>query len=199
MSMEVYHQYEANMRHWASTLSWWHSVLYCHAVCVRAAPLYFAFTAREQWGDDWCIHNAQQLSAGFLCGEFPSLAVIDAAYAGLESVIPDSETFPDSASGCDAGIIHLHTLSLLRRQDPQDIYFVASYCYDIVDAAAGDDLLPAGILTPAVEAAIGKHRFVQAEVAWQAAVRDFLTEIPERDLVSARQFLDRWAAEPIIR
>lgn len=197
--MTVYRQYEAETQRWTSSLGWWHSVLYCHAVCLRTAPLYVEFTSREGWGDSQCLLEAQRLSAAFLFGTPPSPAAIDAAYTHLEEVIPDSETFPDSSAACNTGIVHLYTLSLLRRHDPKETGYVARYCYDIVGAAAGDEVVPAGIMTPAMEVAIGEHRFVQAEISWQSSGRSLLDSVPEHDSVSARQFIDRWTAEPILR
>lgn len=197
--MSVYKRYESEIRRWSAALGWWHSVLYGHAVCLRSAPLYSAFTTRDRWGDDECLTHARRMSSGFLFGEPAGSDAIDSAYSRLEAVIPDSESFPDRSAACDAGIIHLYTLSLLRRPDPQEAYYIASYCYNIVDAAAYADMLPVGNVTPEFESAIEDHRFVQREVKWQARGRELLSAVPEQDLAAARQFLDHWTQEPIIR
>lgn len=199
MSMQVYREYIRTTEQWTATLGWWHSVLYCYAVCLRTAPLYFSFTARESWGDDELLMAAERLARRFLERDSISPDSIDASYSGLEKAIPDSETFSDSSAACDTGIIHLYTLSLLRRHDPKETQYVASYCYDLVDAAAGDEILPEGIMTPEVEAAIGSHSTVQAEVAWQARGRELLAIVAEHDMVAASQFLAGWTAEPVIR
>ena len=197
--MQVYQDYIRASEQWTADLGWWHSVLYCYAVCLRTAPLYSAFTAREAWGDDQLLRTAEDLARRFLTGETLTTEGVDDCYSRLEQVIPDSETFPDSSAACDTGIIHLYTLSLLRRHDPKETQYVASYCYDLVDAAAGDEILPEGIMTPEVEAAIGGHPIVLSEVAWQARGRELLSAVPKRDMIAASEFLTDWTSQPVIR
>ena len=199
MNMQVYRDYIRTSELWTAKLGWWHSVLYCYAMCLRTAPLYFAFTTRESWGDGESLRTAEDLARRFLSGEAVSPKAIDDCYSRLEEAIPDSEAFPDSTAACDTGIIHLYTLSLLRRHDPKETQYVASYSYDLVDATAGNEILPAGIVTPEVEEAIGRHPVVLAEVAWQARGRLLLSIVPERDMVAASRFLADWASEPVIR
>jgi hypothetical protein len=134
-----------------------------------------------------------------LTGEIVTTESVDDCYSRLEQVIPDSETFPDSSAACDTGIIHLCTLSLLRSHDPKETQYVASYCYDLVDAAAGDEILLEGIMTPEDEAAIGGHPIVLSEVAWQARGRELLSAVPEHDMIAASEFLADWTSQPVIR
>ncbi|MFN7844390.1 MAG: DUF416 family protein [Pirellula sp.] len=196
--MEVYSEYDTTMRTWTASLGWWHSVLYCYAICVRSSPLYTAFQLREKWGGNDCILETQELARRFLTGEKISDHMIDSLYSRLEMVIPDSENFMDCSAAMDAGIIHLYTLSLLKRFDVQETHYVASYCYDLVDAAAGNEILPAGIMSPEIETAIGNHPLVQDEVRWQELGRRLIATIPEFDMASGKQFIDNWAAKPII-
>ena len=113
--------------------------------------------------------------------------------------IPDSETFSDCSVASDCGIIHLYTLSLLKRFDPNETCEVARYCFNIVDSAVGEALLLTGFMTPEMEIAIGDHPLVQAELRWQEFGREILDATLEGDIKSMGAFLDRWALEPVRR
>lgn len=199
MSMEVFHKYDSDVKQWVKSLSWWQSVLYCHAVCLRSGTLYFDFTANSRWGDGDCLIHAQCLSRDFLFGSRPNPTAVDTAYIRLEESLLGSDEFPDSSAAFEAGVIHLHTLSLLKKADPQETYHVAICCYNLVDTAAGDEVVPAGIMTAEHETAIGSHRFVQAEIQWQASARTLLKGVPDGDQVFAQRFIDEWTIEPILR
>lgn len=199
MSMQVYRDYIRASEQWTSHLGWWHSVLYCYSMCIRTAPLYFAFTARKSWGDNEALISAKNLAKSFLAGEHVTTLSVDECFNHLEMMVPNTEEFPDGSAACDAGIIHLYTLSLLRRHDTKETQYVASYGYDLVDAAAGNEILPAGIMTPEMEEAVANHPIVQAEVAWQARGRDLLSAIPEFDMTAAASFLNDWTSQPVIR
>ena len=154
MPMKVYQDYIRESERWTASLGWWHSVAYGYAVSLRSAPLYSAWSAEVGWGDASVLRDSQDFAAQFLRSESFADAAVDDCYRRLEMVIPDSETFDDCSAACDTGIIHLYTLSLLRRHDPAETQYIASYCYDMVDAAAGDEVLPAGIMRPEHEVAI---------------------------------------------
>jgi hypothetical protein len=199
MPMKVYQDYIRECERWTVSLSWWHSVAYGYAVSLRSAPLYSAWSAEVGWGDASVLRGAQDFAAEFLRQESFADAAVEDCYSRLEAVIPDSETFDDCSAACDTGIIHLYTLSLLRRLDPAETQYIASYCYDMVDAAAGDEVLPAGIMRPEHEVAIAHHPFVQAEVAWQHRGRSLLSSITEHDHTALARFIADWTAQPIIR
>lgn len=113
-------------------------------------------------------------------------------------MIPDSECFLDCSAATDTGVIHLYTLSLLKRLDAQETHCIATYCYNLVDAVAGNEILPAGIMTPEIEKEIENHPLVRDEIRWQKLGRQLIEAIPEHDLALAFQFIDMWAAKPII-
>ncbi len=197
--MTVYSQYTEDVGQWSASLGGWHGVLYSHAVCLRVAPLYFNFSAHEGWGDNGYLMNVHRLAQKFLFEARPDLSSLDSAYSQLEEVIPDTEDFPDCSAACDAGVIHLYTLSLMRRHDPAEIRYIADYCYNIVDAVAGNELVPAGIMTSDMEEALQRHPLVQGEVEWQALGRQLLANVSEGDQEFARQFLVQWACKLVLK
>ena len=199
MQIKVYQDYTRESERWTASLGWWHSVAYGYAVSLRSTPHYSAWSAKIGWGDAGVLREAEDFAAQFLRRQPLANAAIEDCRRRLEAVIPDSETFEDCSAACDTGIIHLYTLSLLRRHDPAETQYIASYCYDMVDAAAGDEVLPAGIMRQEHEIAIERHPFVQAEVAWQHRGRSLLSSISEYDATALAQFIADWTTQPIIR
>jgi Protein of unknown function (DUF416) len=201
MPLKVYQDYIRESERWTASLGWWHSVAYGYAVSLRSAPLYSAWSAGIGWGDASVLRDSQNFAAQFLRRESFADAAVEDCYRRLEAVIPDSETFEDCSAATDTGIIHLYTLSLLRRYDPAETQYIASYCYELVDDAAGAEVIPSGYctVTPEHEIAIEGHPFVQAEVAWQQRGRSLLSTITEYDYTALGQFIADWTTQPIIR
>jgi uncharacterized protein Usg len=96
--------------------------------------------------------------------------------------------------------MHLYSLSLLEVFDVEHAYYIARYCYELVDCAAGMLIQPRGAeMTTAIEMQIEDHPLVQSELLWQSRGRQMISEIPKGDVRMAKNFIQFWTSEPIIR
>lgn len=198
--MNNYRLYDTTIRKWTASLSPWHAVLYALCVCQRSISLYFEFVANEKWGDKEAFKISHKLLEGYLSGIVPSAVELAECKARIEKFTPDTEEFPEGVYACDTGIIHLYSLSLIEEFNAEHAYYIARYCYELVDCAAGARIQPkGGHMTPDIEEQIGSHALVQAELMWQSKGQQMISEIPKFDVVKAKQFICFWTAEPIIR
>lgn len=198
--MSQYRLYESTIKAWTAELSHWHSVLYALSVCKRSAPLYYEFVAAKKWGDKKAFNACHQLLEDWLSKRELDQKLLGVCKNRIEDCTPDTKEYSDSVYACDTGIIHIYALSLLQEFKVEHTYYIARYCYELVDCAAGMQLQPdGGTFTPALEAEIESHPLVQEELLWQAKGRKLVSEIPELDLCSAKEFVKIWAAEPIVR
>lgn len=198
--MEQYLLYDTAIKEWTASLSPWHAVLYAFCACRRAAPLYYQFVAQEKWGDEEAFKICHRLLETYLFDVVPEMADIERCKARVELFTPSTEEFSDGVYACDTGIMHLYSLSLLELFDAEHAYYIARYCYELGDYAAGLLIQPGGgHITSAIELQIANHPLVQAELSWQSRGRQMISEITRGDVLMAKRFIQFWTSEPIIR
>ena len=198
--MNVYRLYDQTIKDWSASLSQWYGRLYCLAICRRVAPLYVEFVQREGWGDEAAFFLTHQLLRVSLRGDLPDSDVLADCRSRVEEFTPNTEEYTDAVYACDAGVMHLYALRCLDAYKLEWVYYVARYCYELVDAATWRIIQPeGGIVTPELEQRAEEHSLIQEEVCWQAVTREQLATVPEGDVTAAESFLQRSVVEPIIR
>ncbi len=144
--------------------------------------------------------TSHQMLEDYLAGIVPGAVDLAECKARVEKFTPGTEEFPGSDHACDAGLVHIYSLSLIEEFNAEHAYYIARYCYELVDSAAYMLIQPkGGDLTADIEEQIENHPLVQAELSWQSKGRQMISEFPKHDVTLAKRFLDFWTAEPIIR
>lgn len=198
--MDQYRLYDAAIKEWTSSLSPWHAILYALCVCRRSAPLYFEFAAKEEWGDVKAFKASHRFLKDYLFAATPNAVDLAECKTRVEGSTPHTEEFPSGDYACNTGIIHSYALSLLDDYNSEHAYYIARYCYELVDSAAYKLIQPkGGDLTSDIERQIQGHPLVQKELLWQSKGRQRILEIPKDNAVEARRFIKFWTAEPIVR
>ena len=196
--MNVYRDYEATIKAWSVGLSPWHSLVYCLTACKRSAPLYYQFADREGWGDKEAISLSHELLGFAIAGPPPSDRLED-CIARLERATPDTEEF-DCSYALSAAVIHSYSTELIRGHNPENVYYVAQTCYEIVDASVLNEVMPGiGVVTPEIERRVQQHTYLQDEIAWQRRTRDELKAIPEGNTQLAEIKISEWSRAPLLR
>jgi hypothetical protein len=163
-------------------------------------PLYFEFVNREDWGAKEAISISHDLLTLAISGKPFSDEILDDCISQLEDFTPDTEEFSDCTYATDAGIIHIYSIELLKQHKPENIYYVAQYCYEIVDASLFELIMPdGGIVTQDIERKVENHPLMQAELDWQSSIRDGLMQLREGDADVAETKISERIRKPLLQ